>query len=414
MKLAHLAFLFCLIQFVFSDDSSEIPTPDATADDLYAYSGDDFRGNVPKKTHFIMFFAPWCGHCKKLKPVWEKLSKEINDDENSDVTVIKVDCTKETKLCSDEGVAGYPTLKLYIPDKDPVRYTGGRDIESLKKFITSSINPSDDADIAEHKDGLFDLTDESFNEHIEKGSHFIKFYAPWCGHCRRLEPAWLELAKAHIPSDDDTSSVKIARVDCTAHKTICTEHKIQGYPTLLWFEEGRMTKKYQSSRSIESFESFIKEMSGEKTEPKLVDNVKKPTPKPVVAFQDKQDEQEDDQSLLHLDESNFDFNTAVDVTFVKFYAPWCGFCQRLAPIWEELANEDFSLVKLGVKIAKVDCTENNALCKKYEVKGYPTLLLFKDGNVIEKYSGSRTKDDLKQFVLKHAEQQAEQQTKEEL
>ena len=59
------------------------------------------------------------------------------------------------------------------------------------------------------------------------------------------------------------------------------------------------------------------------------------------------------------------------MTFVKFYAPWCGFCKRLAPTWEELAVEDFSELDEEVKIAKIDCTKYAGVCEEYRVSiGY--------------------------------------------
>ena len=81
-----------------------------------------------------------------------------------------------------------------------------------------------------------------------------------------------------------------------------------------------------------------------------------------------------------------------DVSFVKFYAPWCGHCKKLAPMWNQLA--DSMKPETGIAIAKFDCTnESNGVQqtpKNLEVKGFPTLMLFVKGNTTGiKYTGSR-------------------------
>merc|ERR1712000_493339 len=88
---------------------------------------------------------------------------------------------------------------------------------------------------------------------------------------------------------------------------------------------------------------------------------------------------------IALAESDFDTRTASGVWFIKFYAPWCGHCKRLAPTWDSLAEV------ANFNVGKVDCTENGALCQRFEVRGYPTLLLFKEGtgSAAIKYSGAR-------------------------
>ena len=103
------------------------------------------------------------------------------------------------------------SLKFYQPEKEPVRHKGARDLSSLKAFITNTLKSTDEEDIA-HKEGLFDLTSDNFESHIETSPHFIMFYAPWCGHCKRLEPIWAELAKMHQPSDENPNDVKIGKV----------------------------------------------------------------------------------------------------------------------------------------------------------------------------------------------------------
>lgn len=82
------------------------------------------------------------------------------------------------------------------------------------------------------------------------------------------------------------------------------------------------------------------------------------------------------------------------VSFVR-----CGHCQRLAPTWAKLAAhfKDDEVVH----IAKVDCTEEKDLCAQNDVGGYPTLFLFQDGNVIQRYTGGRSLDEMITFVNEH-------------
>ena len=98
------------------------------------------------------------------------------------------------------------------------------------------------------------------------------------------------------------------------------------------------------------------------------------------------------QEVINLTGENYASSLADGNTyFVKYYAPWCGHCKKLAPTWEELSNE----VPENVKIAHVDCTQQQDICTQQDIKGYPTLKLHRAGSTEgEKYQGSREKSEL--------------------
>ena len=88
----------------------------------------------------IIIVTNRCGHCKALKPAWDKLGDEY--DGSSTVLIGDVDCTVHQNLCQKYGVQGYPTLKYFTANPMGDAYNGGRDYEELSKFAKESLGPS--------------------------------------------------------------------------------------------------------------------------------------------------------------------------------------------------------------------------------------------------------------------------------
>ncbi len=82
---------------------------------------------------------------------------------------------------------------------------------------------------------------------------------------------------------------------------------------------------------------------------------------------------------------------------VDFWAPWCGPCRLIAPIIEELAEEFGEKVKFG----KLNTDENPNIAIRYGIRAIPTLMLFKNGEVVDTRIGVQPKEMLKQMILAH-------------
>ncbi len=97
--------------------------------------------------------------------------------------------------------------------------------------------------------------------------------------------------------------------------------------------------------------------------------------------------------------SNFNsiINTEIPV-LVDFFANWCGPCKQLTPILRDVKKE----LGAAIKIVKIDVDKNEPLAAKYQVRGVPTLLLFKDGKQVWRQSGVLPKNDLLQIIKAHA------------
>lgn len=82
---------------------------------------------------------------------------------------------------------------------------------------------------------------------------------------------------------------------------------------------------------------------------------------------------------------------------VDFWAPWCGPCKKMAPVVEEMTTEFVN----KIKVAKVNVDENQGLSAEYNIRGIPSLLLFKNGKVTDTSVGMITKSQLIDFINKN-------------
>lgn len=234
---------------------------------------------------------------------------------------------------------------------------------------------------ASETSSVLDLTKSSdFDKAIGKGTPaLVEFFAPWCGHCKKLAPTFEELASAYSAKK---KSVIIAKVDADANRELGQRFGVKGFPTLIWFKgDGLNPETYTGPRDLNGLQKYVEEMSG------AVGNVKPPPPSAVT----------------QLTAVNFDdiVNDPKKDAFVEFFAPWCGHCKNLAPIWEQLAETFQNEPNCVIGQMDADNPGNKEVATKYGVSGYPTLMFFSKGSSekqSEAYMQSRTLDDLISFV----------------
>lgn len=91
-----------------------------------------------------------------------------------------------------------------------------------------------------------------------------------------------------------------------------------------------------------------------------------------------------------------------DVIFLKIYTDWCGHCKRMLEPWKELASDVHNDSKFkGVVVAELDADKDKDLAQKLGAQGFPTIVVIKGGQVVDKYNGERTAPAMKTFLSKH-------------
>ncbi|KAJ3313481.1 Protein disulfide-isomerase-like 2-2 [Boothiomyces sp. JEL0838] len=210
------------------------------------------------------------------------------------------------------------------------------------------------------------LTPKNIDSIIDGSKHvLVKFYAP-------MAPTYEQLAENFAKEKD----IVIAEADCDAHKELATKYKIEGFPTMKYFAKGSTTAEdYSAGRDLENFVDYLNNKAGSRVV------IKKP-----------------ETFVTVLTDSSFDKEVLQSKknTLVEFYAPWCGHCKNLAPIYEKVAkvfkNEESCVV------ANVDATVSEESASRYNVQGYPTLKFFSASGEVKDYNGGRTLEDLVDFL----------------
>ncbi|BAT86113.1 probable protein disulfide-isomerase A6 [Vigna umbellata] len=231
----------------------------ASADDVVALTQNTFDNEVGKdRAALVEFYAPWCGHCKKLAPEYEQLGTSFRKTKS--VLIAKVDCDEHKSVCSKYGVSGYPTIQWFPKGSlQPKKYEGARTAEALAAFV--NLEAGTNVKIASAPSSVVILSPDNFDEVVldETKDVLVEFYAPWCGHCKALATTYEKVAAAFNLDEE----VVIANVDADKYKNLAERYGVTGYPTLKFFpKSNKAGEDYSGGRSLDDFVAFINEKCG--------------------------------------------------------------------------------------------------------------------------------------------------------
>jgi len=441
---------------------------------------DTFEAGVSEvDTTLVMFYAPWCGHCKKLKPEYAKAAELLKDDDPP-IALAKVDCTEGgKKSCERFSVSGYPTLKIFKNGEMSQEYNGPREAAGLVKYMRAQVGPasrdlltleafetfmkvSEAAVVGFFKTetdlkGVYTKYADKMREKLRfahtsvapvlqkqgETDAIILFRAPQLAN--KFEPDFVKFTGKTL--EDLQEFVKENMHGLVGHRTreSSSEFKnplIVAYYAVDYSKNAKGTnywrnrilkvaKEWQGKVNFaisakDDFQHELNEYGYDYTGDKPVilardgQNQKfimkdEFTVENLQAFVNDLDEgaldpyikseeipEKNDAPVKVAVAKNFEdivMNNGKD-TLIEFYAPWCGHCKKLTPIFDEVAEK---LKDEAVSLVKMDATAND-VAPRFDVRGFPTLYWLpkdkKDSPV--RYEGGREADDFIQYIAKQA------------
>uniref|UniRef100_A0A671WBM6 Protein disulfide-isomerase A6 n=1 Tax=Sparus aurata TaxID=8175 RepID=A0A671WBM6_SPAAU len=182
------------------------------------------------------------------------------------VKIGAVDADQHKSLGGQYGVRGFPTIKIFGANKNkPEEYQGGRSsqaivdgaMNALRSLVKERLSGKSGGSGYSKQSGggggskndVVELTDDNFNKMVLESDDvwLVEFFAPWCGHCKNLEPEWAAAASA--VKEQTKGKVRLGAVDATVHQVVSGRYGIRGFPTIKIFRKGEEPEDYQGGRS---------------------------------------------------------------------------------------------------------------------------------------------------------------------
>ncbi|XP_049750142.1 protein disulfide-isomerase A4 isoform X1 [Elephas maximus indicus] len=206
-----------------------------------------------RDTVLLEFYAPWCGHCKQFAPKYEKIAETLKGDDPP-IPVAKIDATTASTLAGRFDVNGYPTIKI-LKKGQAVDYEGARTQEEIVAKVREVAQPT----WTPPPEATLVLTAENFDSVVDEADIIlVEFYAPWCGHCKKLAP---EYEKAAKELSRRSPPIPLAKVDAIAETDLAQRFSVSGYPTLKIFRRGKPFD-YNGPREKYGIVNYMVEQAG--------------------------------------------------------------------------------------------------------------------------------------------------------
>lgn len=444
-------------------------------------SADNFESFIKEHTLVLAeFFAPWCGHCKNLAPEYVLAAADL---EPKNISLAQIDCTENQDLCVEQGIRGYPTLKVFKNGniQYPVDYQGQRNREGIVSYMIKQLEPpvksftgkeakedfeafvseASTAVIVDYgveglNDTFYELAgvfnnDFSFVQYMDSGiskpdlklyllnedpivfneesysvdtlAHWIKVEAkPYFGEIDGM--SFESYMEANIPlayffynspeereeyetffkklGKEYRGKINFAGLDASKYGRHADNLNMKEQFPLFSIHDISNNLKYGLPQlPSEEFEALSEPLKLDHDDIlEFVEKFYNGELDPIIKSEEIPEVQESTvYKLVAKSHDEIARDPTKDV-LVKYYAPWCGHCKRLVPIYEDLADIYASDddAKDKVIIAEIDATLNDV--SGVTIEGFPTIILYPAGKDTEPvlFEASRTTESFLEFI----------------
>ncbi|KAG5545663.1 hypothetical protein RHGRI_017969 [Rhododendron griersonianum] len=370
-----------LIFLLISGLSSQVDALYGSSSPVVQLNPTNFKSKVLNSNGVVLveFFAPWCGHCKALTPIWEKTATvlkgvatvaALDADAHQSLAQTKLKNRKEKHLEKSSGLGFGVVLEV-----DKWLW-----LIEMTIWLVVNCDCGDGGGIGDNDVGGGQVV----------GGDMIDMKAPIL--------MLVVLAKVMVLSGEIALYVVVFCCMITLHKQssscgslMSSEYGIKGFPTIKVFVPGKPPVDYQGARDVKPIAEFALQQV-------------KTLLKDRLHGKDTGGSSEKSESTASVELTSHNFDELVvkskELWVVEFFAPWCGHCKKLAPEWKKASNS----LKGKVKLGHVDCDAEKSLMSRFNVQGFPTILVFgADKDSPFPYEGARTASAIESFALEQLE-----------
>ena len=429
------------------DDDDAAPAAGAESK-VITVTKDNLDGLLAENKHFLVaFVAPWCGHCKSLKPEFQQAAAQQDE-----FKLGQVDATLETELAQKHGVSGYPTIKFFS-NGVASEYDGPRKADGIIGWLKENTGPAvvelasvDDVlkttasskpDIIlegpellpafeekasagrknarwvfvkgsgsgitlKHKgeEAIKFASVEAIDDNAVDFPLFVKLDGESYGKITKSGKDVLWILLHHATPEEYETKVEEVRADYTKLAVEKKEKVLVTHTDTIQFKDA-----ISSMFGVTTFPGAVYQPSGSKKKFVLkettdmssgaisawITKIQAGEITPDLKSAEPVDDSKDNVKTFvgkNLAERAFDKERDV---FLKIYAPWCGHCKTLAPEYEIVGEKiAYESIEDLLVVAKFDATENDSPTDKIEFSGFPSLFYIKAGTETPvSYDGER-------------------------